>query len=90
MLLIKKIISRSTITLILFFFSIFYSLSSVFSQSNKINISGYIVDSISQKKIPNVNIVLIENSHGTISNEKGYFNITAQTPIRIEFSVLGF
>ncbi len=69
--------------------NIFFSIH-VFSQNNNVNIKGYIVDSITQQKITNVNIVSINDTYGTTTNENGYFNFSVSIPAVIDFSTIGY
>ncbi|PJB13573.1 MAG: hypothetical protein CO119_00940 [Flavobacteriales bacterium CG_4_9_14_3_um_filter_40_17] len=59
-----------------------------FGQNQKI--SGVIIDSGTDKPIDNVNVLNLSRVIGTISNEKGEFEIFAQTNDTLYFSFLGY
>lgn len=90
MLNLRKIISNLASVYFIFLIAFFISSRNVFPQSNKMNIKGYIVDSVTQQKIPNVNIVSIDDKYGTTTNDMGYFNISVNPPVIIDFSVIGY
>lgn len=61
------------------------------SAQEKGKIEGYVKD-INGSAIPRVNIVLIKTKLGAVSNDKGYFFISAETGIKysLKFSHLGY
>ncbi|PKP44048.1 MAG: hypothetical protein CVT96_03150 [Bacteroidetes bacterium HGW-Bacteroidetes-13] len=59
-----------------------------YSQTQKV--SGVIIDSGTDKPIDNVNILNLSKVLGTISNEKGEFEIYAQANDTLYFSFLGY
>ena len=55
------------------------------------SVSGYVVDEISQKSIPFVNIVALGTTHGTTSDIDGFFRLQPkQFPVKLEFHSLGY
>lgn len=63
----------------------------VFSQTNSIQVFGFVIDSVTNEKKSNINIVSSKNNTGVVSNHEGYFEISlAQAPDTLHFSLIGY
>lgn len=71
-------------------FLIFTFLWTIVSFGQNQKVSGVIIDSGTDKPIDNVNVLNLSRVIGTISNEKGEFEIFAQTNDTLYFSFLGY
>lgn len=60
---------------------------SVFSQAT---ISGIVADSLTLEIVPNAHISIKHKGKGTVTDEKGYFKITANTFDTLVFSSVGY
>lgn len=73
------------------YFTIFIALLSLHSIICQYNISGYVLESNSKAPIPYVNIGSITSGNGTVSNAKGYFEMTCESENeKIIFSSIGY
>ena len=64
---------------------------SVFSQAQKVTISGYVSDVATGEKLINANIFETENLSGTISNEYGFYSVTLPAGKKqIQYSFVGY
>jgi hypothetical protein len=70
------------------FFSLFLFISTIGNAQSVYN--GMVADSTTFVSIPNVNIFIKNSFNGTVSNEHGYFSITAIQTDTIIFSRVGY
>ena len=62
--------------------------STLFAQ---VNISGIVLDGISNQPIEFVNIGVLENRSGTVSNEAGFFTLQiGEAAANVQFSSIGY
>jgi hypothetical protein len=73
-------------------FLLFLSLSSVTAQIAERNqrVSGTVLDDTKSKPLPNVNIINLNSVRGTITDEKGVFEINVQVNDTLHISLIGF
>ncbi|WP_396184459.1 carboxypeptidase-like regulatory domain-containing protein [Flavobacterium sp.] len=73
-------------------FLLFLSLSSVKAQIAERNqrVSGTVLDDTKSKPLPNVNIINLNSVRGTITDEKGVFEINVQVNDTLHISLIGF
>jgi len=65
----------------------------IYSQSvhkQLIQFSGVVVDKNSLKRLPYVAMMISNSSHGTVSDNNGYFSFVAQPSDTIEFAAIGY
>ena len=70
----------------------FFTISFVFSQKQRITISGYVKDSLSGETIIGANIYVLNTNIGTSTNSYGFYSLTipANKFIKIQFSFIGY
>ena len=74
-------------TLLVLFLFITYS---GISQTNKITIRGLVIDAMSGEAITNAHILYINNHKGTITNQRGYFELKVSSSDSIRISYISF
>ena len=73
-------------------FLLFLSLSSVTAQiaERTQRVSGTVLDDTKSKPLPNVNIINLNSVRGTITDDKGVFEINVQVNDTLHISLIGF
>lgn len=70
---------------------LFLALFSIQSIQAQTKIRGIVLDSLTRQPIPDLSILDIQNNRGTISNEKGEFEITVSSlPYKVLFSHISY
>jgi len=72
--------------LVLFLFTTYSGIS----QTNKITIRGLVIDAMSGEAITNAHILYINNHKGTITNQRGYFELKVSSSDSIRISYISF
>lgn len=65
-------------------------LSSVVANAQKINLSGFVSDANTGECVIGANVYLADRSHGTSTDQKGYFNLVATVPAELCLSCIGY
>lgn len=65
-------------------------LLSVAANAQKANLSGFVNDANTGECIIGANVYLSDRSHGTSTDQKGYFNLVATVPAKLCLSCIGY